>query len=682
MHEESIPRRKAAASRKNDVDGRSSGLQVSLSQPNHNVLARARATEDPKEHELLDQPGPSPPQGPVRSDRNAQGIVDDHPLMIAGYRNPNDIPDIELLLKNIILGVDLDAGLRYPPPRCHKGTRQTLLGKVSSWIANADRDWSLLWIYGSAGVGKSALAQTIAEHCRDQLGRLGAALFISKKSGHFRPDRFFPTVAYQIATSFPPYRYLISQLLKDHPTILEQDSATQFRKLISEPFALLKTQGKLAPSMPLLIVLDGLDECGVQEAQFEFVEAIGEYVRLAKDHSLLWVICSRPESHLKTAFLKFATGSGCKKEQISVRGEGENDVFLYLQDSLSNIRDKYLYVFDPDSTILWPSNIELRTLSKAASGLFSFASSAIRSVGDSGVGDPQGQLTTFLESYESNHFAKAGENPLLPLDRDYIDILSSVPHDTLPITLRILAFCAYNPRHPLLPRELCNFLCLDPAVFLESLCEVHSVVDIPFPVPDQIDRFNLYHSSFGQFLRDPSRSGSFYSPEAKVFSDVALQSLRWLNLTTPCSRGLTAVPCFPVRTTIQLQWDPPDKSSAQREINAIGRYASAVCWKACLLAAEEDVPLIYQGLSQLHFCPSKPLAYPRDHLMVVTQRIYEWRLASHVDKTPEIGDIETTDEAQDDKPHEYKWEEKPLTERDAVALLAVFVFAIAQYIAF
>ncbi|KAJ4486941.1 hypothetical protein C8R41DRAFT_730108, partial [Lentinula lateritia] len=60
-------------------------------------------------------------------------------------------------------GASHDAEQRFPPPNCYPGTRIQVLEILKTWINNDDRSTSIYWIYGAAGVGKSAVAQTISE---------------------------------------------------------------------------------------------------------------------------------------------------------------------------------------------------------------------------------------------------------------------------------------------------------------------------------------------------------------------------------------------------------------------------------------------------------------------------------------------------------------------------------------
>lgn len=67
-----------------------------------------------------------------------------------------------------------DSQARHPPPRCLSGTRVDLLREILEWIERSNK--KMLWISGPAGIGKSAIAQTIAEICATNR-LLGASFF-------------------------------------------------------------------------------------------------------------------------------------------------------------------------------------------------------------------------------------------------------------------------------------------------------------------------------------------------------------------------------------------------------------------------------------------------------------------------------------------------------------------------
>ncbi|KAF9446005.1 hypothetical protein P691DRAFT_230845 [Macrolepiota fuliginosa MF-IS2] len=175
-----------------------------------------------------------------------------------------------------------DSSVRAYPPRCHPGTRETLRSRIVKWGMGGGSDERMLWALGPPAVGKSAVAQTIAEEFEGN-GRLGASFFFSRPNNLDDPDWVIPTLAYQLATKHPQYKHIITQRLADDPSILEKNRQTQFRKLIIEPFCILMAEHPHTVREPLLIILDGLDECKDKQAQCEFIELISTHVREVKE---------------------------------------------------------------------------------------------------------------------------------------------------------------------------------------------------------------------------------------------------------------------------------------------------------------------------------------------------------------------------------------------------------------
>lgn len=66
-----------------------------------------------------------------------------------------------------------DSSARYPPPRCHPRTRKEYITKLTN-LAISDDAEHLLWMFGPAGAGKSAVAQTSTERLAEQ-GMLGGS---------------------------------------------------------------------------------------------------------------------------------------------------------------------------------------------------------------------------------------------------------------------------------------------------------------------------------------------------------------------------------------------------------------------------------------------------------------------------------------------------------------------------
>jgi hypothetical protein len=73
-----------------------------------------------------------------------------------------------------------DSAVGFDRPRCAESTRLQIIQTIEEWI-NSDADStvpsSLFWLYGGAGVGKSAVAQSLSENYPDE-GAARGQLFL------------------------------------------------------------------------------------------------------------------------------------------------------------------------------------------------------------------------------------------------------------------------------------------------------------------------------------------------------------------------------------------------------------------------------------------------------------------------------------------------------------------------
>ena len=66
-----------------------------------------------------------------------------------------------------------------------------------------DDDTFIMWLYGAAGAGKSAIAQTIAELCEEYKILLASFFFFRADSLRSNSKQLVATIAHQIATVIP-----------------------------------------------------------------------------------------------------------------------------------------------------------------------------------------------------------------------------------------------------------------------------------------------------------------------------------------------------------------------------------------------------------------------------------------------------------------------------------------------
>ncbi|XP_006461513.1 hypothetical protein AGABI2DRAFT_118395 [Agaricus bisporus var. bisporus H97] len=429
----------------------------------------------------------------------------------------------KLLEPYACLDATKDSSARHPPPKCHPDTRLKIRERLMRWLLKEYNDWKMLWVRGSAGIGKSAVAQSFADSCEEE-GLLGASYFFSRTAGRDKLETVVPTLVYELARSVPEYHSLIEHRLAKDQLLLRNSPPIQFRKLIVEPFATLQHE---RPRKPIVIILDGLDECKGENAQREILEIITNAIRTNPDLPLRWLIFSRPEAHLKNALSPM---SECGREELIIDAECRENAERYVKDRLIEIQDTYNDMIPAD----WPPQNKLRELLDAVSGLFVFASTCLNYIGDPAEADPISQLDSLL-SFVRRSQGVVSRNPLVVLDLLYFRILQDIPPDDFEMTRKILAYMCYRRKLDLVRRldsaqALSNFLRLDQRGFYKAMRGLYSTIKVPEPGDAAETQLQFYHASFQDFLLDPHRSGKFVIGESKA-QVIFLQSwIYWMDI--------------------------------------------------------------------------------------------------------------------------------------------------------
>ncbi|KAJ3566069.1 hypothetical protein NP233_g7232 [Leucocoprinus birnbaumii] len=534
---------------------------------------------------------------------------------------------IQALDQRRMAGAEFDSSARHPAPQCHPQTRVELRNRIDDWLDGSlkSRSSSMLWVTGSAGVGKTAVAQTVAQRC-NETGRLGGTFFFSRPGERNDPERVIPTLAHQFAIRIPDYRKIIAHILMHDSTILEKDVESQFRKLISEPFALMKRQ-----NTTWVIILDGLDECQGSDAQIGLIELISAYIRNSDaSNPTLWLICSRPEWQFRQLFSNSEFMEFCIREEILIDSRSSRaDVSFALEAGFQGIRGRYWDVFSPTGAETWPSVRQLRELSLIASGLFIFASTVLQFVGDAGFGDPVSRLETclaFLRSPENSSCM----NPLYALDLLYGRVLADVPSEIAPVTITILGFHILQPDNRMPARAVANFLCLDQRTFYKALRMLHSILFIPDPDEAGTQRLRIHHTSLIDFLRNEDRSGKFSLKYGKAEASIAVQSIKWYNhyLQLECKLRESAHENCNLGLP-DISWPDSQRDNVPAQYSRLQNFAKRNCWKLCHGVSNENLSLVTNELLSFNFC----------HMRSVVDAINFSRFLSRLSEVRENGGL-------------------------------------------
>ena len=139
---------------------------------------------------------------------------------------------------------------------CMEGTRTTILQEIENEIKDVDGH-NVIWIRGSPGVGKSAIAASIAARLREQDRQVISFRFDRTQST--TTDALWRAVALSLARLYPSVRQHVLNTVQDDKVPDPFDINGRFKSLIEAP---LSTLSDVPCDKLPVIVIDALDECG------------------------------------------------------------------------------------------------------------------------------------------------------------------------------------------------------------------------------------------------------------------------------------------------------------------------------------------------------------------------------------------------------------------------------------
>ncbi|KAJ3575698.1 hypothetical protein NP233_g923 [Leucocoprinus birnbaumii] len=467
---------------------------------------------------------------------------------------------IDLLLEAAQPDATEDSLSRQTAPRCHPGTREQYIEDIVHWAAPGIvgiPQPPLFWMKGPAGVGKSAIAQSSAERLKEM--SIPCVAFFFSINGRDRPERLFPTIAYQLATLFPDYREMIKRKIEQDKMLVRKSMPSQFRGLIVEPFKELIKAGQFTAAR-IPIIVDGLDECEGIDAQTKVVDLVSSAAQEGIV-PLCWAFFSRPEAHVEATFGEVSTAGICHSVVLPVSRDSDSEIALYLREGFSSLVRRHNF-----SLGLWPSEQAIVTLVNAADGFFIYCSTVLRFIELSCWAGPEEPLQSILQlisgSDRSGVYPRQQKSlPFAELDLLYTFVMERIPvemriHVRLFLGLMCMSYPSLSSRVPWTSKMQLSSILLSnvlgwSSVEFQSVCSrLSSVLYIQNePEPPALAHYvdiagsythansailiqshfftrghfggspSFYHKSFFDFLSDPERSGSHAatSPEARNY---------------------------------------------------------------------------------------------------------------------------------------------------------------------
>ena len=371
---------------------------------------------------------------------------------------------------------------------CLRGTRRDVLWQIECLLMK-DRGRRVFWLNGLAGTGKSTIARTFAEMSFAD-GTLGASFFCSRDfEDRSNLHIIFPTLAFQLARRYPPFRKELLQALRASPDVGRESLFSQAEKLIVGPLK--------STHIPTLIIIDALDECKDEEPASAILSVLSYYVD--KIPQVKFFITSRPEPRIRSGFRLASLQPIMEVLRLHdvERSLVDSDIMLFFRTQLSNVAKTRS---DCDLTEDWPGSFDINILCKKAAGLFIYASTVIKFIA-SKHHDPTERLTLIISlPQNTTHEGKSG------IDLLYTQVLEYAFHDVPADSeefyyhLRTVlggVLLIFNP----LPMEALSTL-LKKSKISTTLRFLHSLLLIP---DSKAEPIRVFHGSFPDFLMDPER---------------------------------------------------------------------------------------------------------------------------------------------------------------------------------
>jgi hypothetical protein len=353
--------------------------------------------------------------------------------------------------------------------------------QLSDWANDGAPELTTLWLNGMAGTGKSAISTTFAQNMDDE-GLLGATFFIDRQvADRTDPHRIVQSLAYDLAERDTNRLRALWSILRAKPTIKDMPLREQVQALIKRPLDGTHIE-------PLVIVVDGLDECALSNG----AHLLSTLVDCLAGFQIKLLVSSRRDHDVARRFDIIPHTQILLQEQPIE--EVEKDVRLYWEHSLDEL-------CPPRGDANWRNSVSLDWLADLTGYLFIYATTILKMIQNVKHNRTEA-LTNVLG--EANPSTEADKRNLL--NDLYFHILSEAVSDydgsvnpESVLRLRDILEVVIFARHPLTPRAVSELLKIDMHKLDGYLHALVSVLVIPDAnSPDGVIR--PLHQSFPDFV--------------------------------------------------------------------------------------------------------------------------------------------------------------------------------------
>ncbi|KEP46840.1 putative vegetative incompatibility protein HET-E-1 [Rhizoctonia solani 123E] len=249
-------------------------------------------------------------------------------------------------------GYDLDQA-------CLDGTREVLLNKVLTWSQNCENAETFMWISGQAGMGKTAVATSLCQRL-DRVRALACSFFCQRDDPNSNnPLLLINSLICDLAMSCPAYARQVAIAIRANPKLCSAHLGLRYEHLVKRPLQRLR---RISMPNTLVVVVDGLDECGDYNARGNVLQKLFEMSRLAP--WLKVVVTGRPVVEIQQYF----EASCLHKTTVCLQDyDASTDIRAYIESQVTQLAEKER----------WPSE-SIDQLCSMSGSVFLWASLAMK----------------------------------------------------------------------------------------------------------------------------------------------------------------------------------------------------------------------------------------------------------------------------------------------------------------
>jgi len=387
-------------------------------------------------------------------------------------------------------------------------TRVRILNDIEAWILDPDAQ-QICWITGMAGTGKTSIAKTICERATVSTDiTLGGSFFCSRSTGlaSQRDIRcVVPTLTQLFARKSAQFCLAVADIID--PGIQYKEVRAQVEQLLHPPLLALRSH-----CLPILFVIDALDECGGETSDgmlddaschavvTSMLEALVSLTQSDPKLPVKFLVTSRPETQIRDTSISDEKFSQILRLHAVDSEEVNGDISRYITTTLNT------KLSSKPKLRAMITDGEVDYLIRLCDGLFIVAATALKHTFGAGADAAVAKFKGLLNASRDSLNAGASSS----LDNMYAIILMEASRldgseDTdLPALLRLLASLLAT-RSKLSIDTLAELLGQQSYDVRASLSCLHSVVHVP--EDDDMPGLRTVHALFGDYLhvRAPER---------------------------------------------------------------------------------------------------------------------------------------------------------------------------------